>query len=392
MNRLFINKKPLLYITCIAFICAFLLTGCGTLPAASSDDNSAFPDMTAAAAIAGEVVSLRIADLQDDYAYYFTADEYRMMVDDYEGSFGGIGVSMVNDDDNNVIIYNVMDDTPAAGSGIAMGDCVIAVNGEDITGLGTSEAVLRIRGEIGTYVHITLRRAESEETYDVTLTRAQIHTESLLGETMADVPDTAYIRIYDFNEETLTDFVNLYSDLNDERPIKNIILDLRANGGGSFYAAINIANYFVPNARVIVQEKTSIDMTPFYSNSGMLNGIKLYILQDQWSASASEVLIGALRDNAGAVLIGDTSYGKGITQTLASLSSGSGLRYTRGRYYTPNGYDLHELGIAPDHLVPTPASALYEEYFSMDTEKNLHLQKAIELIMAAQQPEPGEVQ
>jgi len=333
---------------------------------------------------AGTVLAEHIENLRDDYAYYFTPEEYRLMFDDYQGEFGGVGISMIDNDQGEVVVYSLINDTPAARDGtIRPGDVILAVDGQSIEGLDSALAALRIRGESGTSVTLTLRRENGGETYDVTLVREMIHSESVAGERIEEAPATAYICLYDFNERTADDFVALYNELRDGGEIANLIIDLRSNGGGSFYAAINIANCFILPGQVIVSEKTSQGMKNYTAVSGQLHGLQLFVLLNGWSASASEVLAGALRDNAGAVLVGVQSYGKGITQSLGQLDSGAGLRYTRSRYYTPSGYDLHGVGLAPDLLVEDPEDITSADYFSYDPSQNPHLQAVVDYINAS---------
>lgn len=324
-------------------------------------------------------VSEYIDGLYDDYAAYFTPEEYQLLYEENTGSFGGIGVSMVNVDDS-IVVYGVIKNTPAAKSPIAEGDVILSVDGVSLAGKDSAQAATLIRGEEGSKVTLQLRKAATNKEYQVTLVRAIITTETVAGYNLPAYPDTAYIRISSFTGQTATDFTNLYNELYADRPIKNLILDLRSNGGGNFYASIAIGEYFVPINEIVVSEKTSSGMEEYRSTNGQLNGLNVVILQNAYTASASEVLIGAIRDQGQATLIGNTTFGKGITQGIGALESGSGHRYTRSIYYTPSGFSLHGVGLAPDIEIADPENATYDSYFSLDPAKNPHLKAALDYL------------
>ena len=351
------------------------------LPAAALADGEG-PDLKADAAAAMSALDGHIESMQDRYCTYYTADEYRMMYQEYAGTFGGVGVSMIQDDDKYISIYKVLDMGPAKDSPIQPGDRIVAVDGENIVGLDTDQAALRIRGEVGTDVTLTILTPAGEQ-YDVTLTRQEITTQSLEGERIEECEKTAYILIYSFTGQTVREFGDAYNRLRAEGPIDWLILDLRSNTGGNFYSAISLAEFFVPAQQTVVREKVPEGATAYTSTSGMLRDTKLIVLQNEWTASASEVLAGALRDEAGAVLIGSTSFGKGITQVIQQMPSGGAWKYTHSRYYTPSGFDLHGVGLSPDIEVETGDDMTAEDYYSLDPAKNPHLRSALDYIASA---------
>ena len=371
-------KRYLLF-SLLLFLLLFSACGETTSETTGATNAGETPDLPLDTAASIETVNAFCDTFYDKYATYFTAEEYQMMYDDYQGSFGGIGVSMLTVEEN-IQIYGVMEDTPASRAGLQSGESILSVDGKSIVGMDASLAATLIRGDIGTQVELEILRTDGS-TYTVTLTREEIISSSVSGEIIPEISHTAYILIYSFTEQTANEFVELFNELAEEGDgIQNLILDLRSNGGGSFYAAINIANFFVPAGDVIVSEKTVDGIESYNSTSGQLKNLDLLILQNEWTASASEVLIGALKDEADATLIGSTTFGKGITQTVVSLSSGGGYRYTRSRYYTPSGYDLHGAGIEADILVDTPDNISSEEYFSTDPEETPHMEAAIEYL------------
>ena len=340
-------------------------------------------DAAAQASLASTLVADEIAVLYDDYAAYYTPLEYRLLYEDFQGSFGGVGISMVQLD-GEVAVYSIVAGSPAEGSGIAVGDVILAVDGQQISDGDTSAAAALIRGEVGQAVTLSLRRKSDAGLYDVTIVRAVITSDTVSGSNLADYAGAAYIEIGSFNDLTSSEFAELYQQLDQERAIDKLILDLRSNGGGNFYSCIEIAEYFVPLNHVVVSEKTALGREIYRSAKGNLHGVQIAVLQNAYTASASEVLIGALRDEADAVLIGSASFGKGITQSVRQLPSGSGHRYTRSIYYTPSGFSLHGVGLEPDIVVDDPEQGDARDYFSLDPSLNAHLKAALDYLCPAE--------
>lgn len=322
-----------------------------------------------------------LAEINDDYATYFEPEDYQWMIEEYYGTFGGVGIKMLYDVESDLILVNsVIPDTPADAAGVQAGDLIVAVDGEEIYGLSSELAAKKIRGEIGTEVTLLLRHSDGREE-SLTMVRQQIESDSVSGEMLDGYPGIAYMEINDFSELTPVEFVTILQGLLNEQVIETLILDLRSNGGGSLNAAITIADYFVPEGELIVREKRQDRDQEHISGNGQLSGLPVICLQNSLTASASEVLIGALKDHDIATVIGNTSYGKGITQLIMPLGSGeSAIRYTQSRYYTPSGYDLHGLGIEPDIQVDDPEEGSSSDYFSHDPERNPHLRAALDYL------------
>lgn len=365
---------------CLPLLALFLLL---PFPAAQAED-MAGARMEEARHAALTALDQHIEESADRYCVYYTADEYRLLLQEYNGSFGGVGVSMIQDEEKYIAIYKVLDTGPAKDSPIRAGDRILAVDGESVVGLDTDQAALRIRGDIGTPVTLTMLDAAGEQ-YELTLVRQEITNRSVEGDRIEESPNTAYIQISGFTGQTVREFGDEYNRLRAEGPVDWLILDLRSNTGGNFYSAISLAEFFVPAQQTVVREKVPEGATSYTSTSGMLRDTKLIVLQNEWTASASEVLAGALRDGAGATLIGSTSYGKGITQVIEALPSGGAWKYTHSRYYTPSGFDLHQVGLTPDIEVVPPEDLTSEDYFSTDPARDPHLRAALEYIGAAGQ-------
>lgn len=365
---------------CLPLLALFLLL---PFPAAQAED-MAGARMEKARHAALTALDQHIEESADRYCVYYTADEYRLLLQEYNGSFGGVGVSMIQDEEKYIAIYKVLDTGPAKDSPIRAGDRILAVDGESVVGLDTDQAALRIRGEIGSPVTLTILSSEGRE-YEVTLIREEISSQSLEGEMIEESENTAYFLIHGFTGRTAREFADAYDRLRQEGPIDWVILDLRSNTGGNYFAAIALAEFFIPREQVVVREKLAQGSQAYTSSSGLLQDTGVIVLQNEWTASASEVLAGALRDGAGATLIGSTSYGKGITQVIEALPSGGAWKYTHSRYYTPSGFDLHQVGLTPDIEVVPPEGLTSEDYFSTDPARDPHLRAALEYIGAAGQ-------
>jgi carboxyl-terminal processing protease len=320
------------------------------------------------------------ADITDYYAAYFTPDEFRLMMDDYNGSFAGIGIYLDQDEQGRSLVVALMPGRPAQAAGLEAGDIIVAVDGLATAGQELEFVMMRLRGEEGTKVNIDMlrERPEGNVNYSATITRAVIESDSLSGQFLEKQPAIAYINVYAFTERTPHEFYDLLTKLYDEREILGLILDLRNNGGGSFGAAMALADFFIPKDEPIVWEKTYGGELCHRSYDGGLNDMPVVCLQNEFTASASEVLIGALKDYGVATVVGAVSFGKGITQIMENLPDGGGIKYTRSRYYTPLKYDLHGRGIEPDVEINVPEDTTYEEYFEPDNVNNIHIQKALE--------------
>ncbi len=367
------QKKSKLLLIILLIITSIICVSCNSQTAFNGEDIELSSVANTAIIASGAVTE----GLADDYATYFTADEYKMLYDDYVGSFGGIGIYMVENDNNEIVIYSVMEGYPAAKAGVVSGDVILSVDGQKVSGDQLDDIPLMVRGEVGTTVKMQMRRASDNSIYEVSIKREIIESQSLTSEFLEDYPGVLYISIFDFTTNTPKEFVELYNDLSEQQTVKAIIFDLRNNGGGSFKAAISLADYFVPEGNIIVSEKTSDGENVTHSKGGDLADMPVVILQNEYSASASEVLIGALKDNDIAVTIGSKSYGKGITQILEELPSGSAIRYTHSRYMTPDGFDLHGVGLEPGIKIVEEADVAIANYYKLDVQVNPYLAAAV---------------
>lgn len=310
----------------------------------------------------------------DPYTNYMNEEEFKDFMSDGSGELIGIGIE-IGMKDGYVTVVSPMEGSPAEKAGIKPGDKIIAVNGETLTEASTSLVASKVRGEAGTKVTVTLLRGDSE-TIEKTITREKINISPLKGEYLGD--GIGYIRLNTFLNENAASLFTQEIDKLKEQGAKGLILDLRGNSGGYLDQAVEIASQFVPEGKTITYTIDKYDNKQVEKAiKGHAVGMPLVVLIDEGSASASEVVTGALRDYGAATIIGTKSFGKGIVQQVVGLNDGGGLRVTVSRYYTPNGENIHGTGINPDIEVQYPQELLKEDY---NRDKDPQFQKALETI------------
>lgn len=297
-----------------------------------------------------------MASKLDPYTTYLDREE----LDDWEvttsGEFGGLGIVVTKDKDDSAIkVVSPIDDTPAQREGILSGDMILELDGEPVHDLTLHDAVQIMRGKPGTTITLTVSREDAEEPFEVEITRAIIKVQSVRGQVLE--PGYAYLRISNFQLRTSADFMDQLEKLQDESDdeLQGIVLDLRNNPGGLFTAAIEISDAFLGHKQLIVSTRGRTEKSNVEEHAGsgdQTGGVPVVVLINGGSASASEIVAGALRDNGRAKLLGTRTFGKGSVQTLVPLNNqNAALKLTTARYYTPSGQTIHEKGIEPDYEV-----------------------------------------
>ena len=297
-------------------------------------------------AMRGMLISL------DSYSQFLSPDEYKELLVDTEGEFGGIGIE-ITIKDGLLTIVSPIEGTPGWEGGLLPGDVIVKIDGELTKDINLQEAVKKLRGQPGTKVDLTVWREKTRATVEIPIVRGIIHIQDIKRALILE-DNIAYIRIAEFRESTAIDLDKALRDLQKEG-MKGIILDVRSNPGGLLYSAIEVASRFLPGGDVIVSTKSKTEDEKIFKalpSSVRITEIPMVVLIDQGSASGSEIVAAALRENKRAVLLGETTFGKGSVQTIIPLSDGSALRITTSKYYTPNGVSIHEKGIEPDISVP----------------------------------------
>lgn len=311
-------------------------------------------------------ISGMVKTLDDPHSIYLDPKMYELMRSHTEGSFGGVGIVM-GFKDNKITVISVMEGTPSEAAGIKTGDEIIAVDGTPTNEIEPEEVVLHIRGEIGTDVTLKIRRA-GEEDKDYVVRRATIQVHTVAGQMLPDTDGIGYIRIASFSEHTADEFKDAYRALEKEG-VKGMIIDLRENPGGLVTSCVAIANMVVPKGPVVsVVQKDG--RREEYESELSEEKYPLVVLIDGNSASASEILAGALQDTGAATIVGETSYGKGSVQVILPLYDDDALKLTIAKYYTPSGRSIDGTGIEPDVRVEPQA----------DSAQDAQLLKAIDVM------------
>lgn len=295
-------------------------------------------------------ISGMVQSLGDPHSIYMNADTFEQLKEHTEGEFGGIGVTM-GFKDNKVTIISVLDDTPGQKVGLQAGDEITAVDGTPVTEMQPEEVAMHIRGEVGTEVTLSISR--DGQTQDYKITRATIKLDTAKGVMLGD--GMGYIRIASFSENTGKEFKAAYESL-EQQGMKGLIIDLRENPGGLVTSCVDIANMVVPKGPIVSVVERNGSKEVHESNLEE-SKYPIVVLIDGNSASASEILAGALQDTGAATLVGTKSYGKGSVQVVVPMLHNDGLKLTIAKYYTPNGRCIDGTGIEPDVEVEMPENA-----------------------------------
>ncbi len=283
----------------------------------------------------------------DPHSSYLDAKSFKYMNEQTQGKFGGLGIEVTME--NGVVkVVSPIDDTPAFKAGLKPGDYIVSIDDEQVMGLNLNEAVDKMRGKPGTKVKLSIRRMNAEP-FDVTLKREEIKVRSVKSDIKAD--DVAYIRITSFTEDTdkmVSEAFNKAKKKNKE--LKGIVLDVRNNPGGLLDQAVGVSDLFLDKGEIVSTRSRNVEDTVKYSAEAgdIANGLPIVVLINDGSASASEIVAGALQDHKRAIILGQKSFGKGSVQTVVPLGKYGAMRMTTARYYTPSGRSIQATGIVPE--------------------------------------------
>lgn len=312
--------------------------------------------------------------LDDPYSVYFNKEEFAQFNEDNEGTYGGIGVIVAPTDDGMITVVAPIEDTPGEAAGIKSGDKIIKVEDMDVNAQLMDEAVSNMRGEPGTAVNITLYRESMDDSFEVSIVREEIRLKTIKARMLDD--ELGYIRISMFDQLTADDFKTNLDQLMENNP-KGLVIDLRNNPGGSLTEVVEIADELLGNQMIVYTENRVGQRREFKSGFLKLD-IPMTVLVNGGSASASEILAGAIQDSNSGEIIGETTFGKGIVQTVIPLDDGTGFKLTTSQYFTPNGRNIHGIGIEPDVVIEMPES--YYDIEEPTDADDVQLQKAIEVL------------
>lgn len=308
--------------------------------------------------------------LDDPYTRYMDPQALKREQEDmFLGHFGGLGI-IISMKDDQLTIISPIEDTPAFRAGIKAGDKIVEIDGKSTEGIELNEAVDILRGEKGTEVTLGINRENVEEILEITIIRDIIEVKAVKKEVMGKDNNLGYIRITTFNVNTEPELKKVLNEFKKDSNIKGIILDLRNNPGGLLDSAIEVASKFVKEGPVVhIKDRDGIQVT-VQSRGNQYPQWPLFVLVNEGSASASEIVAGAIQDSGRGKLLGEKTFGKGVVQQVFNLSDGSGIVITTSEYYTPSERSINHIGIEPDILVE-PVE---------DSEQDVQLNKAIELL------------
>lgn len=315
-----------------------------------------------------------LAGANDRYTYYLPQETLEQYMENSSGQFDGIGIEVYQNEAGDVVVGNVLEGLPAEEAGFQKGDIIIGIDGEDMRGKMLSEVAVRIRGKAGTEVSVQLLR--DKETLEYTVKRTDVVVQSAEGRMLTD--GIGYISINSFKENTAEQFKAALTALQ-EQGMKGLVLDLRDNPGGLVRSVYQIGEELLPEGTMVYtldkkENRSDLKCDAEYTD------IPLVVLVNENSASASEILAGAVQDLERGTLVGTQTFGKGLVQRLFVLPDGSGINVTIQKYYTPNGTSIHGIGITPDEVVELP-----EEYRNMTLSaipagEDTQLQKALSVL------------
>lgn len=319
-----------------------------------------------------------VKGLNDPYSEYYTGEEFEKLMEMTTGVFFGVGVEVTPGSDGMITVVAPIKGGPSEKAGIMPGDKIIKVDGVEYTADEMTEAVSKIRGEKGTKVTLTIYRPDATEnsTFDIDVVRDEVHTHTVITDNLEDF---AYIGITNFDEGTSKDFREAVSEF-EKQNVKGYILDLRGNPGGIVDGAVDVVNTFIGEGNIVsANMKDGTSLFNYDAKKELLMTDKpLTVLVNGSSASASEIVSGALKDHNRATLIGTKTFGKGIVQQTFPFGDGDGVKITTAEYFTPSGENIHRKGIMPDVEVELPkeTEGIGMEYYDQD----LQLQKAVEIL------------
>ncbi len=294
-----------------------------------------------------------LESLEDPYSVYYTPEELLDLQQQTEGIYYGIGAYISQKTDVGYVqISKVMKNTPAEESGLMQGDYIYKVNGEDMLDKDSTYVVGKIKGEEGTKVMITVLRETESDPLEIEVERRKIESPTVEYEMFDN--GMAYIQIVEFDLVTTSQFETAYEQAKQDG-MKGLIIDLRSNPGGNLSTVCDIARMLLPKGLIVYTEDKYGERVEYSCDGSQQIDVPLVVLTDGYSASASEILAGAIKDYEIGTLVGTTTYGKGIVQKVISLTDGSAVKLTVSTYYTPNGNNIHEKGITPDIEVPFDA-------------------------------------
>tara|TARA_B110000305_G_scaffold238316_1_gene303459 strand:+ start:532 stop:1683 length:1152 start_codon:yes stop_codon:yes gene_type:complete len=312
----------------------------------------------------------------DPYSAYMSPKSFEGMRTDTKGEFGGLGIE-IGMESGVVKVITPIDDTPASKAGIKSGDYIVKINGEQVQGKSLTEAVELMRGPVGSEIDLTVRRKNKKKALEFKIKRAVIEVKSVEAKIIGERKKIGYLRLKSFNENSDEQLFKKIKKFEKNNKLNGYILDLRNNPGGLLNQAISITDFFLDDGEIVSTKGRKISETRrFFSKKGDgINGKPLIVIINNGSASASEIVSGALKDHKRAIILGESTYGKGSVQSIIPLKNGGGIRLTISKYYLPSGKSISDVGVFPDIFIEEIG-----DKFKINSETDNQLKYAIDLL------------
>ena len=300
----------------------------------------------------------------DPYSAYMSPELFKSMQTETKGEFGGLGIE-IGMEAGLVKVISPIDDTPAFRAGIKAGDYIVKIDDTQVQGKSLMEAVKLMRGPVGSSIELTIRRKNVKKSLTFNIVRKIIEVKSVEAKILGAKKNIGYVRLKSFNENSDKQFFEIIKKFERKNTLVGYVIDIRNNPGGLLTQAINITDFFLDDGEIVSTKGRRISETrKFFARQGDgVNGKPIIILINNGSASASEILAGALKDHKRAIILGENSYGKGSVQSIIPLNNGGGIRLTISKYYLPSGKSISEIGVSPDIIVEEES-----DDFKIDTE------------------------
>jgi carboxyl-terminal processing protease len=288
----------------------------------------------------------------DPYSAYMSPELFKSMQTDTKGEFGGLGIE-IGMEAGVVKVISPIDDTPASKAGIKAGDYIVKIEDSQVQGKSLMEAVKLMRGPVGTSIKLTIRRKGTKKAIEFNIKREIIEVRSIDSKILGERKEIGYIRLKSFNQNSDEQFLNKIKEFEKNNKLTGYVIDLRNNPGGLLTQAIRITDFFLDDGEIVSTKGRKISETrKFFATKGdEIKGKPIIVMVNNGSASASEIFAGALQDHKRAVVLGESTYGKGSVQSIIPLRNGGGMRLTISKYYLPSGKSISDIGVTPDIFI-----------------------------------------
>jgi carboxyl-terminal processing protease len=330
-----------------------------------------------------EAIREMLKNLDDPYTRFMSPEEFKNMQVDTSGELTGVGIQITKEKDtDNIVVIAPIEDTPAYEAGIIAKDIILKIDGQTTQDMELNDVVELIRGKPGTNVTLTIKRREQEIDFTITRARIEIHPVRARLETTSEL-DIGYIRLSQFSSNATQEMEEAIKNFEKDK-VQGYILDLRSNPGGLLYSSIEIARMWINKGKIVSTVDRVGEVEAQSANNTSLSEKPLVILVDGGSASASEIVSGALQDHSRATIVGTQTFGKGLVQSVRPLGDGSGLAVTIAKYLTPSGRDINKEGITPDivyEMTEEEKQVLIDDRAKLGTKEDAQFAKALEVLL-----------